>query len=63
MEEDSNDDFWKSVTSLSTGKTPKLTHNKCPVCRKIHGKKVKGNRNTICDDWDCMFEVLSKCKW
>jgi len=54
MKEDNDEFFW--LTNSLTKGTPKLTHNKCPVCRKIHGKKTKGNRNTVCDDckknWD-----------
>jgi len=38
-------DLYEGIFSLEK---PKLTHDKCPVCRKIHGKKIKGTRNTLC---------------
>ena len=60
MKEDENEVIW-DIDEIQM--KPKLTHNKCPVCRKIHGKKAKGNRNTVCDNWDCLFKVLDGVEW
>jgi len=50
MKEDKDANFWKELFGTPSNTKPeKRTHNKCPVCRKIHGKKTKGSRNTACD--------------